>query len=95
MVTMIPHRLIQPDYKKDIPGLGKIIFPKYIADSESQITKLSGAEAGLELMRSNVIARNLPKHGFNQVIQLVRDIPAYRLHYQSFQDLPSLLELDV
>ncbi len=91
-VLMIPHRLINPDYSKDIPALRLLIFPKYIAESNSEIIRLSAAEAGLEMMRSNVIARNLPGHGFGQIINLVRGLPAYRLHYNSFDDLKNLFE---
>ena len=89
-VTMIPHRLANPDFRKESPKISHIIFPKYIADSSPEVIKLSGAEAGLELMRSNVIARNLPSHGFSDVIKLVRNIPAYKVHYRHFDDLPDL-----
>ena len=91
-VTMIPHRLVNPEFNREVPKLTHVIFPKYIAESKSEIDRLSGAEAGLELMRSNVIARNLPTHGFGQVTKLVRDLPAYRLHYRHFDDLPGLME---
>ncbi len=90
-VTMIPHRLINPDFTIEIPKLTHIIFPKYIADSKPEIIRLSGAEAGLELMRCNIIARNLPSHGFAQIIKLVKGISAYRLHYQNFDNLPDLI----
>lgn len=92
MVTMIPHRLVNPSYREEIPPLSAIVFPHYSKDSEPGIQKISGAEAGLELMRSNVIARNLPGHGFSDVTRLVRRLPAYRLHYQHFDDLPSLFK---
>ena len=91
-VTMIPHRLINPDFSTDVPNITHVIFPKYIAESKPEMIALSGAEAGLEMMRSNVIARNLPNHGFSQVTGLVRDIPAYRLHYQHFDNLPELIQ---
>ena len=42
-------------------------------------------------MRSNVIARNLPSHGFGEIIKLVRNIPAYKVHYRHFDDLPALM----
>jgi hypothetical protein len=92
MVTMIPHRLLNPDYRDQIPPLSAIVFPHYSKDTEAALQRISGAEAGLELMRSNVIARNLPGHGFADVIRLVRSLPAFRLHYQHFDDLPSLFE---
>ena len=91
-VTMIPHRLVNPDFKADFPGISRIIFPGYIGDSDPGLVRLTGAEAGLELMRSNVIARNLPAHGFNEVTRLVRNIPAYRVHYRHYDDLPELIE---
>ena len=90
-VTMIPHRLVNPDFRKESPKISHIVFPKYIADSAPEAVKLSGAEAGLELMRSNVIARNLPSHGFGEIIKLVRNIPAYKVHYRHFDDLPALM----
>ena len=90
-VTMIPHRLVNPDFRKESPKISHIIFPKYISDSRPEVVKLSGAEAGLELMRSNVIARNLPSHGFGEIIKLVRNIPAYKIHYRHFDDLPRLM----
>ena len=90
-VTMIPHRLVNPDFKTQFPDISKIIFPRYIGDAEPGLVKLSGAEAGLELMRSNVIARNLPAHGFNEVTRLVRNIPAYRVRYRHYDDLPALI----
>lgn len=91
LATMIPHRVINPDFVRTIPQLNLIVFPQYNPDTVPDIQRLSGAEAGLELMRSNVIARNLPGHGFGAVTKLVRDIPAYRLHYRHFDDLEVLL----
>ncbi len=91
-VTMIPHRLVNPDFRVEKPKITHITFPQYIAESEPEVIKLSGAEAGLELMRSNVIARNIPNHGFKEVIKLVKNIPAFKIHYQHFDDLPGLIE---
>ncbi len=91
-VTMVPHRLVNPDFKMDLPDIKCIIFPKFVRDSDPELTRLTGAEAGLELMRSNVIARNLPTHGFNEVTRLVRNIPAYRVHYRHYDDLSALID---
>ena len=89
--TMIPHRLINPNYICQVPDLSLIVFPHYAPKLEPELRLLTRAAAGLELMRSNVIARNLPGHGFNHITQLVKSTPAYRLHYQHFSDLDSLL----
>ena len=91
MVTMIPHRLINPDYRPTVPALSAIIFPHYSRDTVPEMQRLSGAEAGLELMRSNVIARNIPGHGFADIVRLVRKLPAYRLFYRHFNDLDDLI----
>ena len=42
-VTMIPHRLVNPDFRKESPKISHIVFPKYIADSAPEAVKLSGA----------------------------------------------------
>ena len=90
MVTMIPHRLVNPKVSAHVPPLSAIIFPHFSLDSEAGMHRLSGAEAGLELMRSNVIARNLPGHGFGDVVSLVRNLPAFRLRYRHFDELAEL-----
>lgn len=90
MVTMIPHRAVNPSFTTRIPPLSAIVFPHFSVDSEPGMQRLGGAEAGLELMRSNVIARNLPGHGFNEVVRLVRNLPAFRLRYRHFDDLEAL-----
>ncbi len=92
MVTMIPHRLVNPDFQAQVPDLDAIIFPHYSSDNEPILQRLSGAEAGLELMRSNVIGRNLPGHGFADVVRLVRGLPSYRLYYRHFDDLEALFQ---
>lgn len=92
LATYIPHRLINSEYIQEIPPLNLIIFPKYTVESEPKFSKLSAAEAGLEMMRSNVIARNQPDHGFSNIIKLVRGVQAYRLNYKQFDDLDEILE---
>ncbi len=91
-VTMFSHRLLNPDFLSQAPALTRMVFPRYQEGDESnQLVLLSRAEAGIELMRTNVIARNLPGHGFKQLLSLVKGIPAYRLSYSHFDQLPALL----
>lgn len=89
--TMIPHRLINPDFKQQAPDLTMIVFPHYDPKLDPDLQLLTGAAAGLELMRSNVIARNLPGHGFSHITHLAKNVPAYRLDYRRFSDLDNLL----
>ncbi|MBX2867070.1 MAG: hypothetical protein KTR18_00225 [Acidiferrobacterales bacterium] len=76
--------------QQSIPPIGTIIFPKYSTAEPPHLSRLSAAAAGLELMRSNVIARNLPGHGFRDVANLVKKTPAYSLRYSHFKDLAPL-----
>jgi hypothetical protein len=42
-------------------------------------------------MKTHVIARNLPGHGFEQLLDIVKSVPAYKLNYNHFDTLPELL----
>jgi len=67
--------------------LDAIIFPCFVAGSPLSFTPLSKAETGLALMECLINARNLPQHGFPEVVRLARSVPAYRLQYGSFSQL--------
>lgn len=66
------------------PGLDVIIFPRYLPEAPAEFCPLSKAQAGLTLMECLVNARNLPDHGFPEVVRLARAVPAYRMHYADF-----------
>lgn len=76
---------------------GIFVFPEYRENGELAIEALSPAQTGLELMASNVNARNLNGHGFGQCAALARTVPGLRLTYGGFDQiegiLPELLEL--
>jgi len=91
-ITMIPHRALNPDFIQASPPISRILFPKYSKDGENTLTRLSAAAAGIELMKTNVIARNLPGHGFKQLLDIVKSVPAYKLNYNHFDALPALLQ---
>ncbi|MFT5261242.1 MAG: hypothetical protein ACI810_003004 [Gammaproteobacteria bacterium] len=91
-VHIISHRCINPDFTSETPDLTRIVFPRYSKDAPNTLTPLSKALAGIELMKSNVIARNLPGHGFDQLLSIVRSAKAYRLDYNDFAVLPELLQ---
>lgn len=69
--------------------LGLFLFPRYSADSTFTLTKLSSAEAGLQLMSNHVNARNLKDHGFRAMMSLIRETPCYSLEYGGYDKLPS------
>ena len=90
-ITMIPHRALNPEFLQKSPEISRILFPKYSKDGQNTLSPLSPAAAGIELMKTHVIARNLPGHGFEQLLNIVKSVPAYKLDYNHFDVLPDLL----
>ncbi|HDQ73774.1 MAG TPA: hypothetical protein ENN19_17010 [Chloroflexi bacterium] len=74
-------------------GVGLLIFPRYVPNSDLVWQALSKAQAGLALMECLVNARNLPGHGFAEIARLARATPAYRLCYGGFDQLEDRLEM--
>lgn len=71
--------------------LKQLIFPQFQAESALRLEPLTPAQAGLALVQSLVNARNLPEHGLPEVARLARAVPAYRLGYGGFAQLPAAL----
>ncbi len=90
-VTMFSHRLLNPNFNPNPPAITRILFPRYDRSALNEVPRLSVAMAGIELMKTNVIARNLPEHGFSLLLSVVKRVPAYRLDYNHFDALPELL----
>jgi hypothetical protein len=61
-----------------------VIFPRFEADAAFDLHRLSKAQASLELMQCLINARNLPEHGFPNVVSLARLIPAFQMTYSNF-----------
>jgi hypothetical protein len=74
-------QLFNPDSAYCIPRLSVIVFPGYRTGARLELTRLSKAEAGMRLMQNVINARNLPRHGLDEVSRLVRQTPAYALTY--------------
>lgn len=89
---MIPHRLLNEEFVKESPQLAVILFPSYQSNAEPELVRLSKAQVGLALMEHLVNARNLSDHGFSEAIRLAQAIPAYRLTYSHFDQLPDMLQ---
>lgn len=89
--AVIPHRLLNPDFhlRRDPPSL--LLFPRYQADAPLAAEKLPGARASSLLMGCDVNARNLPDHGFRQLTQLARTVPAWQIGYSSFAGFAEML----
>lgn len=90
-LSIVPHRLINPTYKRLKPAISVILFPRLISEGEHRLEPLSKAQAGLRLVECLVNGRNIPNHGIDQVSRIVREVPAYVLSYTGFKTLPDLL----
>lgn len=88
---MLPHRLVNDKFRVDPPPLSLIIFPEHKADAATRLTKLTGGKGCSKLMECYVNARNIQDHGFSQLAELTRNIPAYHLLYGSFDELEIVL----
>jgi hypothetical protein len=69
-----------------------LVFPLHRPTGACEIQPLTAAQAGLELMRSLLNARNLPDHGFGEVARIARSVPAVRLLYSEIAHLGDRLE---
>jgi hypothetical protein len=61
-----------------------IIFPLFETEIAFDLHRISKAQACLELMQCLVNARNLPEHGFPNVVNLARLIPTFQMTYSNF-----------
>ncbi len=68
-----------------------VLFPTYRAGGKYTLTQLSKAEMAIELAKVLVNARNLPERGFPELVRLARSVPAYRLEYGGFKQIPGSL----
>jgi hypothetical protein len=83
-VDLIPHELFgNGNVFMQIP-ICVVIFPCFQAGCAFELRRLSKAQAGFELMQCLINARNLLEHGFPNVINLARSIPAYQMVYGDF-----------
>jgi hypothetical protein len=89
MMTSNPVDLIQPErfgrgsVLSHIP-ISAVIFPSFQVEAAFDLHRLSKAQASLELMQCLINARNLPEHGFPNVVGLARSIPVYQMLYSDF-----------
>ena len=90
-VDLVPHEVFgKGNALSEIP-ISTVIFPSFHTSALFELRRLSKAEAGLELMQCLINARNLPEHGFPNVINLTRSFPAYQMRYADFSTVESAI----
>jgi hypothetical protein len=85
-----PSLLPSPAASDPVPA-GCLVFPSWEADATGSFEELSRAQAGFALMRSLVNARNLPEHGFPEIVRLAAAVPACRIRYSRFDQIEGKL----
>jgi hypothetical protein len=84
IAMLVPPTLIRTDNQPVEPDVSMIFFPRYRADAEFSLEKLSPAQTGMSMMACLVNARNLPGDGFKATVDLARKVPAYSISYPDF-----------
>ena len=84
VAMLVPPRLIRSGNRAVEPEVSMIFFPRYRADTEFSLEKLSPAQTGMAMMSCLVNARNLPGDGFRPTVELARKVPAYSITYPDF-----------
>lgn len=85
VAMLVPPRLIRSENRPVEPEVSMIFFPRYRADAEFSLEKLSPAQTGMSMMACLVNARNLPGDGFRATVELARQVPAYSITYPDFE----------
>jgi len=91
-VTMVQPGAFGQCQPTAAPELSLLLFPTFKQEAALQLAPMLPAQAGLQLMGCHVNARNLPGHGFTDVVKLCRQVPACRLTYGSFDQLTGTLD---
>ncbi len=89
---VIPHRLLNSNFRRIEKSPSLILIPRYTADSPLSVKKISSAQVTTQLMACDVNGRNLEGHGFGQVAQIARSTPAYRISYNSFAGVADAMQ---
>lgn len=86
-IALVPHRLLNRNYKREVPTVTLILFPRHQPDAALELKPLSKGQAALALMECLVNARNLNGHGLGEAIRIAGSAPAYRITYSRFDQL--------
>ena len=90
---MVPHRILNPEHTWQRPVTEMIVFPEFERGKATRLTKMSGAQCGIQLMGCHVNARNLENHGFFETAALCKSIHAYSLTYGDYDiEIPKIIK---
>lgn len=87
--SMIPHRLLNPDFAIKRPLVTHIVFPEYRERAVLELHEITPAQSSLYLMQSHVNARYHPRMGLPELAGVARQCRSFKLTYGAWQDLHS------
>jgi hypothetical protein len=90
--AIIPHRLINPEFRPTQTPPALVILPGWQAGASPDVETISTARLTTLLMGCHANARNLTDHGFKQILEIARRVRAYRLTYDDLQDAEMLID---
>jgi len=91
-LDLVSPALFQSEHPQQQSQLQLIVFPRYVANGSYSCTRLSPSQTGLRLLQHSVNARNLHQHGFDQAVDLARDVAAYEVTYRTFKELDAAVQ---
>ncbi len=85
--SMLPHRLLNPEYRAEQRSATHFVFPRYRPGAKTELLEISPARSCLYLMQSHANARSLSGLGVAKLSAIVRGCRSYTLTYGSFDEL--------
>jgi hypothetical protein len=89
--VLVPPESVGSVADVDTMPLGAILFPRFEANAELALRRLSPAQTGLRLMSCLINARNLAGHGFPEATRIARLVPAHELIYGDYEQLDAAI----
>lgn len=74
---------------------GILLFPRFESGASTTLTRISAAQAGLALIKNHINARNMPHHGFANLMQFARTSQSYSLIFGDCRSLSHSLATDL
>lgn len=90
--VIVPESALPGAIPDRINTVSLILYPHITFGADLSLAPLSSGQATAELMSSTLNARLLPKHGFAQVAELSRRIPACKVVYSDLEQFEGVLD---
>lgn len=90
--AMVPHRLLNPEYRNIQPMLSLILYPRFQQGTETIVEEVSPARSCLELLKSHVNGRNLDDLGIKSLSAILRSCRSYRVTYGKLDTLQQVFK---